>query len=249
MKYIVAACVVLGGFLLTLIHTPTFADNAKYPESILPGKEHPQEQKDHSPVQQHHARQTITLDEAIRLAISHNPGLAAAIHEMKARVGAAQQDAMLPNPVLVAEFEEFGGSGIYSGTDVMTSNIGISQEILLGGKLSVRKLLAEEIRKQTILEKDAQLVTLSSEVGKKFIDVYIAQEKLKLARNDLQLTLASAEAISKRVASGEASPLEKTKFSVETAAAETTVKRVARILQAARLALAATWGSTAAHCA
>ena len=246
MKYIVAACVVLGGFLLTLLHTPAFADNAKYPESILPGKEHPQEQKDHSPVQQHHARQTITLDEAIRLAISHNPGLAAAIHEMKARVGAAQQDAMLPNPVLVAEFEEFGGSGIYSGTDVMTSSIGISQEILLGGKLSVRKLLAEEIRKQTILENDAQLVTLSSEVGKKFIDVYIAQEKLKLARNDLQLTLASAEAISKRVASGEASPLEKTKFSVETAAAETTVKRVARILQAARLALAATWGSAAA---
>lgn len=243
MKFIVLAWVILGSLLLIMIRMSAYAENIYDPNRIPPSKESLQEQKIHSSVIQQPSGQTITLDEALRLAISHNPSLAAAIHEMKAREGVARQDALLPNPVLSAEFEEFGGSGIFSGSDVMTGSIGISQEFLLGGKLSKRKLLAEEIRKSTILEKETRLAILSNEVSKRFIDVFVAQEKLKLAENDLELTLASAEVVSKRVASGEVSPLEKTKFEVEIAAAKTAVKRMEKIIQAARLTLAASWGS------
>ncbi len=245
MKFNVSASALFGGLLFIIISMPAFAENLGNPASFPSNKDDSQEKYKQTLVVKQQTNRIITLDEAIHLAISQNPRLAAAAHEMEGRKAAAQQAAVLPNPELIAEIEEFGGSGDFSGNDAMASRIGISQEILLGGKLSKRKQLAAEENKLVMFEREAQVIALSTEVSKRFLEVYIAQEKLKLAENDLQLTQVSADVISKRVASGEASPLEETKFAVETAAAATTVKRMARIVDAARLSLAATWGGSA----
>jgi cobalt-zinc-cadmium efflux system outer membrane protein len=229
MKFKVSAYALIVGFLIIVKSVPTFADNhGKVPDS--PDK----------------PKIVITLEEALRLAISKNLNLAAVFYDMEARNSAAHQATLWPNPELVLEFEEFGSTGEFSGTDVMSSKIGISQEFILGGKLSKLRKLAEGEERLTMLEKEAQAIALSAEVSERFLDVYIAQEKLKLTENDLQLTRDSAEVISKRVISGEASPLEETKFVVEVAVAETASKRMVKVLDAARLSLASTWGTPSA---
>ena len=244
MKYVVFTCALVGVFLLTTISASAGVETINNPVAS-PAKDG-LHGNDETSLAVQKSKRIITLDEAIRLAISQNANLAAAFYEMEARQEAAQQTAILPNPFFRAEAEEFGGSGAYSGTDAMTSKIGISQEILLGGKLSKRKQLAEGEGRLAMIEREAQLVALAVEVSKRFLEVYIAQEKLQLAESDLRLAQASADVIGKRVASGEASPLEVTKFAIEVAAAKTVVNRMVTILDAARLTLAASWGDAAA---
>ncbi|MBU1710683.1 MAG: hypothetical protein KKE17_11820, partial [Proteobacteria bacterium] len=86
---------------------------------------------------------SITLDWAIEATLNQHPSLAATWYEIKARQGVALQAELSPNPAFFGEMEEFGGSGEVSGTAIMSSRIGISQEFLLGGKIAKRKRKAE----------------------------------------------------------------------------------------------------------
>lgn len=183
----------------------------------------------------------ISLDDAIQAALSRHPGLAATWHEIKAREGAAKQAGLLSNPSLIGEFEEFGGSGDYSGTDVMSYKIGISQEFPLGGKRAKRVQEANAERDLSVLERMDQMVALRTEVTKRFNRVYILQEKMKLEQEKLKLVQSSGDAVAKRVSSGEASPLDEAKIAVELASSRVAVEWVERELDAARYALASSW--------
>ncbi|MCP4647044.1 MAG: TolC family protein, partial [bacterium] len=147
----------------------------------------------------------ITLGDALQAAMGRHPSLAAAWHEIKAHEGKARQAGMLPNPSLSGEFEEFGGSGEFSGSDVISTRISISQEFPLGGKLTKRVQEAEAEIELSIQERAVQIIALRTEVKKRFIRVYMLQEQLKLEQEKLRLVKASSNAISKRVSAGEAS--------------------------------------------
>ncbi len=186
----------------------------------------------------------ITLDDALRAAMDRHPSLAAAWHEIKAHEGEARQAGMLPNPSLAGEIEEFGGSGEFSGTDVMSTRIGISQEFPLGGKRLKRVRAADAQTELSVQERAVRIIALRTEVKKRFIRVHMLQEQLKLEQEKLRLVQASSEAISKRVSAGEVSPLDQAKISVELASAGVAVERVKRELDAARYALASSWAGS-----
>ena len=172
----------------------------------------------------------ITLDHALQAAMERHPSLAAAWHEIKAREGAVHQAGMFPNPTLYGEVEEFGGSGDFSGTNAMSSRVGISQEIPMGGQISRRVQVGQAQMNIAELKQAAQTLALRTDVKRRFLQVYVLQEQLKLEQDTVQLVQALTDAVAKRVAAGEASPLDEAKVAVELASSRIGVGRARREL-------------------
>jgi cobalt-zinc-cadmium efflux system outer membrane protein len=246
MKNQIPFVVILGGLVFASACATTVSRSTGTPGPTPSKKPFIQNSSPVTSVQSEEPSGVISLDDALQAALKRHPSLAAAWHEIKAREGAARQAGLLSNPSLTGEFEEFGGSGDYSGTDLMSSKIGISQEFPLGGKRAKRVLAANAERDLSVLERNDQIIALRTEVKKRFDRVYMLQEKLKLEQENLRLVQASCDAVSKRVSSGEASPLDEAKIAVELASSSVAVERVRRELDAARYALASSWaGETA----
>lgn len=232
---------ILGSLMLTASCTTTVSRNAGSPSLVVPKNSSVRNIRLAAPEPTEDPGGVITLDDALRAAMDRHPSLAAAWHEIKAHEGKARQAGMLSNPSLTGEFEEFGGSGEYSGTDVISAKIGISQEFPLGGKRAKRVQVADAETELSVQERAAQIIALRTEVKKRFIRVHMLQEKLKLEQEKLRLVQASSDAISKRVSAGEVSPLDQAKIGVELASSGVAVERVKRELDAARYALASSW--------
>jgi cobalt-zinc-cadmium efflux system outer membrane protein len=91
------------------------------------------------------------------------------------------------------------------------------------------------------LKQAAHILALRTEVKRRFLQVYVLQEQLKLEQDTVKLVQALADAVAKRVAAGEASPLDEAKVAVELASSRIGVGRARRELDAARYSLASSW--------
>ena len=85
----------------------------------------------------------LTLENAVRLADANNPSLRSSAWQVLAKEAEVKQAGVLPNPELVAEAENVGGSGELSGTDSAEYTVAISQEFALGGKRSKQVQVAK----------------------------------------------------------------------------------------------------------
>lgn len=183
----------------------------------------------------------ITLDDAMDASLKANPGLAAAWYNIKAFDGVIQQAGTLSNPTLSGEIEEFGGSGEFSGSGAMSSRIGISQEIPIAGQTSRRVKVAKAQKDIAVMEYFAKALSFKTEVKKRFLEVYILQDKLKLEEENLVILSSLKDGVAKRVSAGEASPLEEVKVLVQLESAAITVERAKRELEVAKYELASSW--------
>ena len=77
----------------------------------------------------------MSLGEAMSLTVLYSPQLAAFAWDVRAQEAAIIQAALYPNPEVVVEIEDFGGSGAFSGFDASETTIVLGQTILLAGKL------------------------------------------------------------------------------------------------------------------
>ncbi|MFC1461084.1 TolC family protein, partial [Verrucomicrobiota bacterium] len=82
---------------------------------------------------------TITLRQALALALMKNPELAVYSWDIRAAEARILQAKALPNPEMGIEVEEFGGSGDAQGFDSAKMSIVLSQVIELGGKRAKRR--------------------------------------------------------------------------------------------------------------
>ncbi|MFH1217284.1 MAG: TolC family protein [Pseudomonadota bacterium] len=185
----------------------------------------------------------ITLADAITAALANNPDIAAASHEIWAREGAGLQKGLLANPRFFSEFEEFGGSGEFSGVDALGTTVGISQEIPLAGKRDKRVRIAEHETDIARLELQEKIVALSRNVKKRFLRVYFLDQSLLLETKNIALLQDVQDVISRQIALGDISPLDERKTTVELALAKSTLARAKRELEMARIELASSWGS------
>jgi outer membrane protein TolC len=241
MKNRTPIAVILGSLAFAMGCTATIDRNIYDATFVSPEKSFHQNSAPIATIQKMEPTGVITLDDALKAALERHPGLAASWHEIKAREGAARQAGMLSNPSLSGEIEQLGGSGYYSGTDFMESKVGISQEIPLGGQISKRVQVAEAQTDIAVLEYASQTLAFRTEVRKRFLRVYMLQEQSKLEEENVTLLETLRDAVAKRVASGEASPLDEAKVAVQLASSAIAEKRTKRELDAAKYALAASW--------
>lgn len=195
---------------------------------------------------------TISLQDALALALLHSPDLAAFAWETRAREARALQAGRLPNPVLEVLAEDVGRSEeLAAGTGSQgliqpQTTIQLSQLIELGGKRTARQRLATLNRDLAAWDYEIARIDVLTRTTRNFIDVLAAQELVTLTSQTMELVEQVEQSVGARVAAGVVSPVEQTKAAVALAVAQVDLGRARRLLDASRGRLAGSWGSTEA---
>jgi len=195
----------------------------------------------------------ITLNQALSLALMHNPELAASTWDVRSGEARLIQAGLFPNPEFDVEIENFGGSRKEEAPDGSSESIkrfdaaettfALSQLIETAGKRSKRKQVAT--REHDLLGWDFETKRLDTitEVTNAFIDLLGLQERMVLTNNLVDLSQDVFNTVSERVKAGKVSPVEETRAQVALSTIQIEQERVKRELEAGRKRLAATWGS------
>jgi cobalt-zinc-cadmium efflux system outer membrane protein len=183
----------------------------------------------------------LKLDQALRLAMMHNPSLTARAYDVRAAEALRLQAGRLPNPELEFEVEEYDRDG--AGFDSSESVVGIGQAIELGGKRGWRRRIAEAEGELAGWAYEQQRVEVFRHTSERFMAVSAAQRGVALATSTVELAEQTYRAVSERVKAGKEPALQESK-----GAAELEMVRLGRLeadstLRGARLALAAMWGA------
>lgn len=156
----------------------------------------------------------MTLEQALEQASSLSPAVRAAAKEVDAAGGAVQQAGLRPNPEFSAGVEDTR----QRDTRVVTGSIGLPIE--LGGKRRARVTAAERARDVAISELSNAQAELRSQVYAAYFQVLVAQERVRLANDSLDLASRAADAVGKRVSAGKVSPVELNRARVDQANAQ-----------------------------
>lgn len=220
--------------------------------------------------------EALTLADAVALALERNPRLAAYSWDIRAAEARQIQARLRPNPELVVEAEDirlgsgprtrtsrhtFGWSsyglssqseretesGARSGFSEAQFTISLSQLVELGGKRAKRMQLAARDRDVAAWDYEVARADVLEEVAKAFVEVLVAQQRVALDDELVQLAGQVHETVSARVSAGRVSPLEATRAETALAVARVQANRSKRGLDALRARLAALWGGKEAR--
>jgi len=186
---------------------------------------------------------TLFLPQALALALTQNPDLAAFSWETRAQEAATLQASFFPNPTFSANAANFGNQ-VMKGLDGDVVTLKLSQLIELGGKRAARIEAAALSKELADWDYETKRVDVLTQVSQAFIEVLTAQQRLTLMKQTQELANQMMETTSARVQSGKVSPVEETKAKVVLASVQFELLRAQRELDTARKRLAATWGNT-----
>ncbi len=186
---------------------------------------------------------TLTLVEALRAAVSRSPALAAFSWEVRARDAELLQAGALPNPELSTEVEDFAGSGERRAFRGSQTTLSFAQLIELGGKRAKRERVALLDRDLAAWDYEAARLSVLTETTKAFVETLALQDRAGLAAEVEQIANEALRTVRATVRAGATSPVEASRAGVAVHQAAIERKRVERALEAARAALAASWGA------
>ncbi len=187
----------------------------------------------------------LVLAQALVLALTGNPKLAAFSQEIRAREAATIQANLLPNPTFGVQASNFGNNK-FKGADGDAITIELSQLVELGGKRAARTEVATLNQELANWDYETQRMNVLTQVTQAYIEVLANQQRLNLAEKLLDLAKKMFEIATVKVRSGYVAPLEKTKAKVIQASAKIDLQRAQKQLLVSRQRLASTWGSTQA---
>lgn len=187
----------------------------------------------------------LTLEQALSLATSRSPEIAAAESEVRAREGHLLQAGARPNPELSGTTENLGGDVAKTGGIQTTLEIG--QRVELGGDRAARVAAAAAGRDLGRWDLESRRLDVIGRVTRAFADVLSAQRRVELADDAVRTAEEVRSTVAARVEAGKVSPIEETRADVALATERIERNRTASDLAAARSRLAATWGSTNAR--
>ena len=188
----------------------------------------------------------LTLDRAIVLVLENNPSLKAADYEAQAAAARIRSASLTPAFRTSLEFENFGGSGLLSGTDNLESTLSLSRVLELGDKAELRSDVAQGKAMVLRNEQDARRLDLLAETTKRFIQVVTDQERLANAEDTLAQAERTRSFIELRMNAGKLSNTELQRARIITARKELDVEHARHTLATSRLKLATLWGETQA---
>ena len=188
----------------------------------------------------------VTLEQALELALEHNPELKAFSWDIRAAEAGRLQAGLRPNPELGVEIEEIGGAGNRSGFDGSETTIAIAQPIEMAQKRARRTTLASLEKELAEWDYKAKRLDVTRDVTESFIAVLALQERLALTEELVRIAAKAHSTVTQRVEAGRDSPIEQTKSGVALAIARIEPQRARRTLESARKRLAAAWGARAA---
>lgn len=141
----------------------------------------------------------LTIDDAVARALDTAPLLRAGEEGLRAADGAYRQAGARPNPELLIEAENFGGSGDFNGVGGAEFSYSLGQQIERGGKRRARRAVAGAERniagfaiKRTRLD-----IAFAAEAA--FIETVSAEAAADLARARATSAAETSRAVARRV--------------------------------------------------
>lgn len=186
---------------------------------------------------------TLTLREALSLATSQSPELAAFSYDQRAADARLLQAGLKPNPTVSLETEDFLGGGDLQGFEQSQTTLSLGQLLELGGKRAARIEVAQAGQAAVQFEYEAKRREVLRRTTEAFVEVLGAQRRVELAQETAKLAGEFVPLIQKRAQAGVASTLETARGDVTLASAQIGVEQARRDLAAARRTLATQWGA------
>jgi cobalt-zinc-cadmium efflux system outer membrane protein len=185
----------------------------------------------------------LTMGSAVMRAVSYNPAIKAAFVEVEAKHGEQAQAAVRPNPELLLEVENFGGTKSNKGFEAAEETLSITQTFELGDK-RLKRLRAANLE-SSLAGWDYEAVRLQTalQAAQAFVDVLSAQERISVLKNFVTLAERTHRTVEARISAGKASPIEQDRSSVALARARVLVRTEQVRLEEAKRRLAALWGA------
>ncbi len=178
----------------------------------------------------------LTLQEALNLALSANPGLAVALREREAIEGVKTQAGVRPNPTVSTSIQD-------TRSDTRQIFLQLNQEIELGNKRDARIEAADSIYNKATAELESKQADVHANVVAAFYEVLAAQERLTLAKSSVEVANLALDAAAKRVKAGKSSPVEETKSKIAESATKIELMQANSQLNSSRKRLSALWGN------
>ncbi|UCB54489.1 MAG: TolC family protein, partial [Thiotrichales bacterium] len=190
---------------------------------------------------------SLTLEQAIVNVLEHNPSLKAAGFDSKAAAARIRTAQLKPALHTSIEFENFGGSGIFDGTDLLESTLSLSKVLELGDKARLRGDVARDKAMVLRNEQDAERLDLLAETANRFIEVITRQERHVIAKEFLTLAQDTHDVVAMRVKAGKSANAELRRAKISLERIKLKHKQSGYSLETARFKLASLWGETEAH--
>lgn len=190
------------------------------------------------------AGNAITLSEAIKATLQHNPQLMGYEFRVKALAGEQQTAGLKPQMRLSSQFENIAGSGDFKGVDAGELTLSLSSVIELGGQRDARLGLVTARQQQ--LESTQRLLTLDllTQVTQQFIELAAAQEQLNLLQQTQKLAQENISSLSRQVQAGRTPEAELLRAKAALARVTIDVQKTRQQLNSERIKLSAFWAST-----
>jgi cobalt-zinc-cadmium efflux system outer membrane protein len=152
---------------------------------------------------------SLSLDDALRLTLERNPELLTARQTLAVSRARLLSARAFPNPVLTMQ----GGPAL-AGGDYRLS-MGVDQEVPIGGKIGKREAVAQkEYERDQVMVQDLERRALGATRGS-YRAALALNEKLRLARDVVDLNAHLVEVARSRFTRGEVSELDVRQFEVE----------------------------------
>jgi outer membrane protein, heavy metal efflux system len=189
------------------------------------------------------AGRVVTLEDALLLALRHNPGLVSASLELEAADARVRQVGLFPNPEFEVEMEEIGGGRERAGFGGSETTVVIAQAFPLGGRLGDSRRSEALARVVAGWDREAMRLEVYATTMRAFTAVLAARKRLSLGEQTATLAESVLDSVTRQVEAGKVAPIEASKARVELALLRLRRDRLARGLDSRRRELAATWGS------
>jgi cobalt-zinc-cadmium efflux system outer membrane protein len=187
---------------------------------------------------------TLTLRQALGLALATNPRLTAAQRDIGIAEGRRIQSGAIPNPELSVEVDSVAGSGRYAGSRAAETTLQISQLVELPGKRGARMQAALAERDGTAWQREATRLELLSETAIAFYAVLGSQRRIEIFDDHVATLDRLTPLLQQRVDAGAASIAEVARGQVAADLIRAERERARTTLSNARRDLAILMGAT-----
>lgn len=190
------------------------------------------------------AENALTLQDAIKATLLHNPQLAGYEFRTKALAGEQQTAALKPQLKLSTHLENIVGSGELKGVDAGELTLSLSSVIELGGQRDARLGLVTARQQQLASSQRVLTLDLLTQVTQQFIAIAAVQEQLKLLQQSQQLAQENVTSLAKQVQVGRTPEAELLRAKASLARALIDAQKTQQQLKSERIKLSAFWANS-----
>ncbi len=184
----------------------------------------------------------LKLQNAIIIGLQNNPRLKSKKLEISAFQAAALQAGLYPNPSVGVEFENFLGSGSFGSFRASENTFSITQDFVLGGKLSKDKKVQLLRSNLAAWELEKERLNLISAIRKSFNLVSSLQQQNDLNKKLLKISKDFLTNLQRRITAGKVSPAEASRASLISTALEIQIQNTEMRLASQKSRLSALLG-------